>query len=503
MFDSKSNQQVKVKVNLDQLSDQLVNFQELELKERLINECSQSIINMLYVAIRSISLYEENNASLNHSYDRLVEAINVYSTETRTYPCLRIFHGNALFNGRMTKLGSSTYKNLRTVSRIFDHLNVDELNITGPVTRANVAALIRQIFTQLEHGVAQEQISVGHTIYLSKSQAHKEHQLLLSKEPRDQVLVWYAMATSYLRALYQQQATKTKQDFVGLKRLAQSLVEFPPSAHPMLFNIHLLCEDDSASALTQMTIEAACLISILFHNLNVDQNTRANLVLSALKMYSNLFSISDTALSLKVGAHDVIQLIDQAKNNQSLARLRAQSSRTNLDCGGVSEAFLHRLIIDYELLYHYDVNLSFAATSPSKAQKRSQLYPRGLSQGFNTKVIRAAFLYVLTRSFNEARPDEYLREMGVDSEVIEIFQQVFGPTPVGAPVYLSDERPAIVVQTIDGLVRRVLVMNLLDQESTQHSIIESVEVLKVEPEERFTLHPSFSPQLLRSMIFST
>jgi len=486
---------------LQSVAGRLNALQALDARDQKLNGLSQELTNMLFILFRSAGLYDLENQALDQAYDGMLKAVGSFYELTRSAVAMRVIEGNVFINRRQVKLDFSTFQNVRALVKIFAFLDINELSFEPELTRADLAALLRafvRIVRDRQGSIRDEALE---HIRPKKLKIGRVHKLLLADGLAERVCAWYAVALSDTRAFYLDAAEGRVPPFSMLKRVAQSLVDLPPSCAPLLSCLQLLAPEEARGSLTQQSVEAAGLCVSLSSALELGPEVTSTLAGAALQLYQG-WTLIDHGIKVgeRSGGERLLDLLETGAREGTLVEARQQLTRKMLELGGVNEAMIERVVMIYEAQSSSQRRATRRdAGRPSKASSGRELYTGGLTHGLLTDLVIGAHLFAQRRA--ERGPAEAARLLSASALsplALKAFELALGPHPVASAVTLSDGGLALIYQTKHGAPTQLL------RVQRREAKLEAGELLTLRPTSPIQIsgEATLEPSLIAPLIFS-
>ena len=87
-------------------------------------------------------LYDLDNQALDQSFNSLLQSISGLYDLMKSRIAIRLNDGNFFVNRRLVKVDFSTFQNTRYLIKIFDFLDINELNFEPQIKRSDLKQLL-------------------------------------------------------------------------------------------------------------------------------------------------------------------------------------------------------------------------------------------------------------------------------------------------------------------------------------------------------------------------
>ena len=416
-----------------------------QLDDRLDEEYleqSRTLINRLFVLMRSAAMHDLSNEALVRPFAQLEETVRGYFARSSDSVEVALVDGNFFINGRLLHLDFSTYENTRHLRRVFEFIGIDELKFLAPPSQTELSRFIEAFVISL--GDRTKSIS---TVDLGSIQAGVRHvshhgELYGQEDPRHHVLGVYASGLLMLRQFVNDLRKGKAPRYARIKRLCLQLIDLEPRYHNLLVAlIHL--EGYKGNLFCHM-LNTAVLAIAFGHRIGLNRDQLLELGMSG--FYHDLGWALLGTLDHADG-NDVNLTIDGINRIKDSARgqtdeLRVKVARSLIRIGGFNELIISRLIVAYE-------------TQIPSTVRPDGLYYGDIDASFMTHVIRMAAIYdsLTTASAGRSalRPDQAMKKIMDDGGkthnpfLAKLFANSLGYYPVGTLVELDSSEIGLVV----------------------------------------------------------
>ncbi|MEE2788700.1 MAG: hypothetical protein VX589_15285 [Myxococcota bacterium] len=403
---------------------------------------SRSLINALFVLMRSAAMHDLSNDALNRPFEAMRVSVSEFFEHSNDPVEIAMVDGNFFMNGRLIELDYSTYENIQHLKRVFKALSIDELKFNATPTNDDLMKFLRAFVEVLSEPT--RRITTYDLDPIRPGVRHREEFAALfgAEDPRHHVLGVYASGLLMLRHFVNDLRKGRAPRYSKIKRLCLQLIDLEPRYHNLL--IVLIHLDGYKGNLFCHMLNTAILAISFGHRVGLNRGQLLDLGMAAFyhdlawALLGTLDDQGETELNL------TIEGINRVRNKQGYEsdELRVKVARALVRIGGFNDLIINRLIVAYE-------------TQIPTAAKPEGLYYGDIDASFMTHVIRMAATYdsLTTPMENRLpmRPDQAMKQImddggrTFDPFLAKLFVNSLGYYPVGTLVELDSGELGLVV----------------------------------------------------------
>jgi hypothetical protein len=496
---------------IESVISKLNSLQNLEKREEQLAFLCKDFTNNLLILMRAGAIFDLDNKALEQPYESLLQSIKGLNEILKVKISLSLSNGNFFVNKRLVKVDSSSFKNSRSLIKIFDFLDINELSFSPKVSKWDLKQLLREFIAILQR----KRDDFQH-LNLSNIESRKireeMHPLLEATSVVEKVLAWYATACNVSHNFYKDSEEDRTPQYALLKRTMINLIELPPQVYPLLGRLDLLAETKQAGgALFIHSVEAAGLTAIVSAALKLDPNIRLALSTSAFQLFLGWSLVNNEQVHYydPQSTHFIFEALEATRTETT--EIRNEIVRRLIDLGGISESIIHRILITYEAQRSRESQWkslhNYSEARPSRMPNAKRLYSGGLDRSFFADIVYGAHLYAYLRRRHKPKDlwKEFLRT-NLLVEVKTIFYELIGEVPYGSPVILTDGQLAIVTGSNGEEVTGVAIIesgeNSLKAYVKKNLSIQQTSPIQVEDFIGTEIEPKLTRETVRALLFS-
>jgi hypothetical protein len=454
------------------LAQNLKVFQDLDEKERKFNELAQSLCNQIFVLLRSAGIYDLQNEALQKPYQLTISLVQSLYQIVRTPISIRLVDGNFFMNRREVKNDFSTAQNMRYLRKIFDYLEINEMQLDPQIDAQNLSFLLQTFVHCVKNKSSIKAIELPR-IQLKKLELSQIHPLFKAEDEKTKVLTWMISSLNIFDHFVDDAQKKRVPQYAQLKRQVIELINFSPEALPYLSALHLF--PNQQGTLPRLMLDLAVNCAIWSARQGLDAHVRLELAMTATQAYVG-WALIDSPLSVFQPSF-IQQLMHKLMlSEDALAGFRNLVMRALMDIGGMNESVIERSILAFE------ANQSFKQKtqkieSYSPLIKEEDLYQARLGKSELSQMIRDCLIYLFEKSSKQKLKHLLARQESWDAFI--------GDLPVGTLVTsMIDQQKGIIFslidQTVDVLNLTNLTVKSYDRDTLKMMPLDQEQLLQVQ-----------------------
>jgi hypothetical protein len=454
------------------LAQNLKVFQDLDEKERKFNELAQSLCNQIFVLLRSAGIYDLQNEALQKPYQLTISLVQSLYQIVRTPISVRLVDGNFFMNRREVKNDFSTAQNMRYLRKIFEFLEINEMQLDPQIDAQNLSFLLQTFVDCVKNKSNIKAIEIPR-IQLRKLELSQIHPMFKAEDEKTKVVTWMVSTLNIFYHFVDDAQKKRVPQYAQLKRQVIELINFSADMLPYLSALHLFPYQQGS--LPRLMLDLAVSCAIWSARLGLDAQTRLDLVMTATQAYVG-WALIDSPLSALQPSF-LQQLMHKLMLSEDvLSGYRNLVMRALMDINGMNESVIERSILAFE------ANQSFKQKSQklevySPLVKEEDLYQARLGKSELSQMIRDSLVFVLERSSKQKLKHLMARQ--------ESWDTLMGDWPIGTLVIsVMDQQKGIVFslsdQSLDVLSLTNLTLKSYDRDTLKILTLDQEQLLQVQ-----------------------
>ncbi len=416
-------------------------FQSLDEKERKFNELAQSLANQIFILLRSAGIYDLQNEALQKPYQNTLDMVKSLYQIVKAPIVLRLVDGNFYMNRREIKSDFSTAQNMQYLKKIFEFLEINELQIDPSIDIPALTAFLNVFVVAVKEKKGIKQVVLS-KIQLRKLELGKLHPLHLEKDENIQTLTWFMSTLNICQHFIEDAQKKRVPQYAQLKRQFIELIAFSSQSYLYLGAILQLPYEQGT--LPRLMIDLAIQSAIWSGRLgSMSDNERLELVMASAQSYIG-WALIDAPLEAQ-STQFVHQLMHKLQlPEDALSQFRNFVTRALMDLGGMNESMVERSIIAFEANQSFKQSKSLDGHVYSPIIEELGLYQAKLRQNHLSQMVRTCL---------HLSAERYGRQvLNLNTTLKKEYQMILGVYPIGSMVSAMDGFRGMVVSYPQPLI---------------------------------------------------